>query len=106
LVDIRQTRPKFLLVSRFRHSYPVAAGLFTNVRTKGTPAKLDSSVVLDLTFDLRIRCDTESNVKSTTLIPKQRGSHNAAFGLTKNNPHSFETPWFALVRNGGHDVSP
>jgi len=43
---------------------------------------------LDLTFDLKIRCDTESNVKSTPLMRL----YNAAIGLTKNNPHSFETP--------------
>ena len=27
-------------------------------------------------------------------------AHNAAFGLTKNNPHSFETPFRALARMG------
>ena len=56
------------LVSRFWHSYRVAAGSFTNVRTKGTPAKMsDSSVVSDLTFASKTRGHTEANVKSTTL---------------------------------------
>jgi len=34
---------------------------------KGHERMLDSSVVLDLTFALRTRGDTEVNVKSTTL---------------------------------------
>ena len=41
---------------------------FTNVRTKGTLARYDSSAVLDLTFAWGTRRYTEANVKSTALV--------------------------------------
>ena len=42
-----------------RHSYRIAAGSFTNVRTKGHWHMLYSSTVWDLTFVLRARGGTD-----------------------------------------------
>jgi hypothetical protein len=54
-------------VSRFRHSYPVAAGSFTNAGTKGTLANI--CLQGGFGFDIRFATpgNTEANVKSTTL---------------------------------------
>ena len=71
-------------------------GSFTNVRIRGHQQMKVSRVVLDLTFAVQARGDTEANVKSTTLaaplrrIPaKQReevGMVNSRRGESDVNP--------------------
>jgi hypothetical protein len=62
-----------LLVVRFQHSHPFAAGTFANVGIKGPLEIIDSSGALDLTFASRDRGyqGSERQIRSTSALGPQ-----------------------------------